>query len=265
MPKGSGFRMRHILFGPKQDWAAGIARNLDCDAFACRFANLGASDFADFDAVVPLRHLDYTDLRAQQEWAGRKFLAPPEHLIRLCHDKLALNRFLLGTRHAALVPRILDPGETLYPCILMRREDFWGQNSHLIRGPEDVRRLGPLLEDPAYFRQAYIPGAEERATHILARDGAVLFRRTVIAEVAPGPYVMGRQAAPQHRRFAEDAAGDAALDALIATLGYTGTCCIDYKVEDRAVRLFEVNPRFGWSLQLDINAYLRAYLAALAG
>lgn len=257
--------MRHILFGPKQDWAADIAEHLDRDAFTCRFAGLGASGFAAFDAVVPLRHLDYADLRAQRHWAGRRFLAPPERLIRLCHDKLALNRFLLGTRHAPLVPRILGPDEMPYPCILKRREDFWGQNSHLIRGPEDARRLGTLLEDPAYFRQAYVPGAEERATHILARDGNVLFRRTVVAEVEPGPYVMGRQAPPRQRRFAEDAAGDAALDTLIATLGYTGTCCIDYKIEDGEVRLFEINPRFGWSLQLDINAYLRAYLAALDG
>jgi hypothetical protein len=211
--------------------------------------------------VVPLRHLDYADLRAQQHWAGRKFLAPPERLVQLCHDKLALNRFLLDTRNTALVPRILEPGKTLYPCILKRREDFWGRNSHLIRGPEDARRLGPLLEDPAYFRQEYVPGAEERATHIRARVGAVLDRRTVIAEVAPGPYVLGRQAAPRDRRFT----GDAALDAVFATLGCTGTCCIDYKIEDGEVRLFEINPRFGWSLQLDINAYLRAYLAALDG
>ena len=48
-------------------------------------------------------------------------------------------------------------------------------------------------------------------------------------------------------------------------LDYTGTCCINYKLADGVPMLFEINPRFGATLCADINPYLDAYLASLAG
>jgi predicted ATP-grasp superfamily ATP-dependent carboligase len=45
---------------------------------------------------------------------------------------------------------------------------------------------------------------------------------------------------------------------------YSGTSCFNYKIADGRPKLFEINPRPGGSLRLDLNAYLDAYLAALA-
>jgi hypothetical protein len=47
-------------------------------------------------------------------------------------------------------------------------------------------------------------------------------------------------------------------------LGFnTGTCCIDYKIDNGLPKLFEINPRYGASLTGDINRYLKAYLRSL--
>lgn len=47
-------------------------------------------------------------------------------------------------------------------------------------------------------------------------------------------------------------------------LGFEGTCCFNYKWEAGALRIFELNPRFGGSLAGDVNAYVAAHLEALA-
>ncbi len=50
---------------------------------------------------------------------------------------------------------------------------------------------------------------------------------------------------------------------ILQIAGFTdGTCCVDYKVVDGIPKIFEVNPRFGWSLLYDLGNYLRAYAIA---
>lgn len=50
---------------------------------------------------------------------------------------------------------------------------------------------------------------------------------------------------------------------MLKNLGYTGTCCFNFKMVAGQFLIFETNPRFGASLCPDINAYLAAYLRAL--
>jgi carbamoylphosphate synthase large subunit len=54
-----------------------------------------------------------------------------------------------------------------------------------------------------------------------------------------------------------------ACTAILEALGYEGTCCFNYKWEGEAIRILELNPRFGGSLVGEVNAYLDAHLEAL--
>jgi len=35
---------------------------------------------------------------------------------------------------------------------------------------------------------------------------------------------------------------------MLATIGFEGLCCVNYKLERGVPRVFEINPRMGWNL-----------------
>ena len=51
---------------------------------------------------------------------------------------------------------------------------------------------------------------------------------------------------------------------ILGKLDYEGAACFNYKLADDAPRIFEINPRFGGSLVMDVTAFVDAYRAALA-
>jgi len=206
---------------------------------------------------------DYRDLDAHQDFAGIKFLNPSGDLVKLCNDKLSLNRFLLQTEYRDFIPRLYEPGDAPFPYIIKRREDQWGMNSYLVRNPQEEQDHANLIGDPGFFLQTYVSGTQEYATHILAVDGRIIFGTTIISETASDFYVRGARSSPNSFCLSREPRWVDAFAGVISRIGYTGTCCIDYKITNGLPRIFEINPRFGWSLHMDINEYLHAYLNAL--
>lgn len=255
--------MWHVRFGNKDDRAREMAIHLDRARFDCEFGDLAGVDMSRFDCVVPLDLPDYETARWNEGHWGRKYWSPhPDH-VRLCDDKLALNRFVLDGEFAALVPRLHDDGPARFPYALKKRRDEWGKNSFVIRTAEDERLLAEQIASPDYFRQAYISGHEEYALHVLMVDTKVEYAQTVRYEVEPADYILGERAAPKTIDYLP--AGDhlAIFTRLLASVGYCGTCCIDYKMHEKQPMLLEINPRIGASLMPDINRYLMAYLRSL--
>ena len=100
-----------------------------------------------------------------------------------------------------------------------------------------------------------MPGRTEYATHMLIVDGMVIYHSSNEYEMAQEFSVKGNALAPVSEVI--DADVDARiideLSALLRTIGFNGTCCVDYKIVDGRIRLLEVNPRCGFSLFRDIT------------
>lgn len=75
--------------------------------------------------------------------------------------------------------------------------------------------------------------------------------------------VLGKNVKAQQSRYLLTNEHIAVFSRMLRALDYTGTCCIDYKIENGSPKLLEINPRYGASLSGDINRYLAAYLSSL--
>lgn len=222
------------------------------------------SDFEAFDAVVPFRLADYSVLTQRPLDRGWRFVMPPAHLVTLCDDKLALNRRLLETGFAALVPALYDANDIApYPFVLKPRHGSYGRGIAVVGDERDERAMTPLLHDPRYFRQRYVPGGEEYALHLLIVEGSVRYHRSVHYAMPAGVYVKSADCKPARLDLLAESPLLELFSDLMRSLGYEGLCCINYKIEDGEPRLLEINPRFGGSLCHDINAFLEAYLDCL--
>jgi hypothetical protein len=262
-PRAAGYRIA-VLFGRKNTWKKCLADLIDGTKYTYNFANFSTDDLGEADCIVPLGLADYPPLRRQQGRYGNKYFIPPVTAVTLCDDKLEFNRMLLGTRFASLVPPLYRRATVRFPYIIKRREGSAGNGMIIVRDADAEAELPDTIRTADSFRQAYVPGDVEYATHMLIVDGQLIFCSTN-QYVMPDEFTIRGRVRPlqTNRGFNMDQATITEFVDILTLIAYEGACCVNYKVADGRVWVLEINPRVGDTLRLDINAYLDAYNSAL--
>ena len=245
--------MHRILFGNHPTQMPAIARHIDHARYEASFAPFDAVDLSRFDLVVPLRVEQIEGARA-----GRA-VVPARDLVTLCDDKLALNRWLIDHGFGDTVPDLLGPAPDTYPYIRKTRRGDFGIGCRMIRGPGE----DDGADDPNVFRQRAVAGPVEYVLHLLRVDGRIRFHVAYAYDMGQPLGVRGAVYRPATITPADPGPALARCTAILAAMDYQGTCCFNYKLEDGALRILELNPRFGGSLVGVVTDYVAAHLAAL--
>jgi hypothetical protein len=249
------WKRRRILF-PPTGMEVELRRAFEARGDRLTFAEPTPDLLREHDLVVPLALEDLEKLRGFGSLLARNPLPLPDpDCVDLCNDKLACNRALAAAGFADCVPAIAD--SLPFPYVLKKRIDAWGDNTHVIAGAEDERRLAALLRDPDYFRQAFVPGQREYAAHLLVRGGRIVAALAVEYGFVHDLHKKCREQPPHYRRLRRARHLPLFRD-MLAAIGYEGLCCVNYKMEGGRVRLLEINPRFGASLAPWFFAMVRA-------
>lgn len=250
--------MAQVLFSYHPDWMIEISRHIDHSRFNPSFAPFAHVDLAAFDLVVPLTRHFYHPVRGR---ADVRAIVPDAAAVAICDDKLAFARWAVEQGFGAHVPRLLEPGERTYPHILKVRHGEFGAGCWMISGPQDE----PVEADgDQMFRQEAVPGAQEYVLHLLRAGEDFAYVQTYRYDMGVDLGVRGAGLAPRACTPVDPGPALAVARAMLGALDYQGTCCINYKIDDAgAVRIFEINPRFGGSLVGDITRYLESHVAAL--
>lgn len=249
--------MHRILFGNHPTQMPAIARYIDHDRYEASFAPFEAVDVARFDLVVPLR-VEQIDAARPAVALGLAVLPTPE-LVALCDDKLACNRWLIDHGFGDTVPELLGPRPTAFPYIRKTRQGDFGIGCRMIRSADE----DDGDDDPAVFRQRAVPGAFEYVLHLLRVGGRIRFHVAYCYDMGQPLGVRGQADRPASITPADPGPALATCTAILAAMGFEGTCCFNYKLEERALRILEINPRFGGSLVGVVSDYVAAHLAAL--
>jgi carbamoylphosphate synthase large subunit len=250
--------LQQILFAPKDDWIAPVRERLDAARFQPTFQEFPDADLAAFDCIVPLRLKDYAALRGK----SAKFLIPNRQAVDITDDKQRFNAWLKLGGFEDLVPDVYDESD-VFPMIYKKRHDDAGKNSKVIFSAAERDAFEQTINAKDYFKQRYVGGRNEYTTHFLSVNGSVRFDTSVEFAFDRDHYVRGVQADSQSITKI-DTPFATTFAAILEALDYTGTCCFNYKIENGKPLIFEINPRCGGSLRLDLNNYLDAYLTALA-
>jgi hypothetical protein len=252
--------MKRVLFALKADWIESVQERLDHSRYQASFRNFRQKPpFAYFDCIVPLYLNDYPPLW-RYRW-GAEVLIPSENLVALTDDKPLFMQFLRDNGFAALAPDIYG-NRVSYPFICKKRIDIAGKNARVILTPEERAAFEAGIVAEEYFKQEYVGGRTEYTTHFLAVEGRSTWDSTVEFTFDRDAYVRGVRCEPVETRKIETPFADV-FHRILKALNYTGTACFNYKILDGTPKIFELNPRAGGSLRLDLNPYLDAYLAAL--
>lgn len=249
--------MTRILFGNHPTQMPAIARYIDHDRYEASFAPFDAVDLSRFDLVVPLR-VCQIDAARPAAALGRAVL-PTRDLVTLCDDKLALNLWLIEQGFGDAVPALLGTTPDRFPYIRKTRTGDFGIGCRMIHGPGEDDGSA----DPNVFRQRAISGPLEYVLHLLRVNGAIRFHVAYRYDMGQPLGVRGAVDSPVKIEPVDPGPALNRCAAILEALGYEGTCCFNYKLEEGELRILEINPRFGGSLVGVVTDYVGAHLAAL--
>jgi predicted ATP-grasp superfamily ATP-dependent carboligase len=255
--------MKSVLLADDPDRLYVILPAIDGDRFRPTVADFGDLRVAmsEFDCVVPFTLDDYVHLRDRADLHRIKCLIPQRELVEILDDKYRCNRLLIDLGFGAHIPKIPDR-VTSWPIIYKKKRDAWGLNSFLHYSQDDLRSFESTIVISEFFKQEYIPGNIEYATHMLTVAGRAIYHSTVKYTFSDEFYVKGERCPPPQPEFCDCPCHDM-LISIMGLLRYTGTSCFNYKMTPKGTKIFEINPRFGHSLGFDINRYLAAYADVL--
>lgn len=247
-----------VLFGDHRTQMPAIERLIDYQRFDVSFAAFDDVDFTPFDLVVPLRIDQIEPARAANADGRRRAVLPSAELVETCDDKLLFNQRLVELGFGDALPELLPDPPGRYPYVRKARRGDFGQGIRVVRGPGEDDASAPDS-----FVQRAVEGTDEWVLHLLRVDGRVRYRLCYRYDMGEALAVRGEAAAPRLIEPADPEPAYGTCVAILDVLGFEGTCCFNYKLEEGALRITELNPRFGGSLVGDVTEYVAAHLDAL--
>ena len=216
----------------------------------------------DFDLVVPCL-LPALQAAGKDEVLKQRnpLPIPSAEAIDLCDDKAALNAFLETRGFGRHLPRKAPVGH--YPYILKLRRDSCARNAHRIAGLIEEQAHAAIIDSHDYLRQEWIGGSTEYTAHLLHYGGRVHRALSISFLMQDGCAVRGRDPVVLHRRC--PVRHVPLFESMLNVVGFEGLCCVNYKERDRVPILFEINPRFGFSLAPYFSAFVRSLEWGRAG
>jgi len=210
-----------------------------------------------FDLVVPCSIEALVAVADDDALRRRNPLRLPDPaVVRLCDDKAALNSRLRKLGFGRHIPAEASPGN--FPYMLKLRRDSCARHAFLIAGPDDEAIHAERLGSPDYLRQECVRGEVEYTTHLLMAEGRLRRHLAVSFWMERDCAIKGRDPVRLHRRCPARRADLALFESMLAAIGFEGLCCVNYKLRAGVPMLFEINPRFGFSLGPFFGTFLRS-------
>ncbi|MEY3415976.1 MAG: hypothetical protein RL060_87 [Bacteroidota bacterium] len=218
----------------------------------CTIDNINAVHKDDMIICSSISH--YENLLARNLYKPAQILAPHLNIVALCEDKIALINHFTSTVYAKNFPKI---GVNNLPLVLKKKIDHSSKNTYFISNTSELEENTTLLSDPSYYTQEYIVGDKEYSFHPLVIDNKIVSyvciefqydTQTPIALKTSFLYRRKVTLAPKHVSTIEN---------ILKAIDYNGFCCVDFKIQDHELQIFEINPRLGYNARPYIHTYLR--------
>jgi len=236
---------RHILFSKRESWEENI--KADFEAFpqvTLTFGTMSIEAIELADIVVPYEFADLLWVADRPSLMKNKFIPVPSRaVVELCHNKRQFNSTLSNLGFDAFLP---DDHHLTPPYILRPNEGESSNGTFVVTSFDSEIRNAQLIQDPKNLKQQLVFGKYEYASHLIVRNGQLLAELTIEYRFATNKPVKGKSECVWRRAVkCPDAGG---LLKVLQAIGFEGICCFNYKMVDGKIRLIELNPRFGGSL-----------------
>jgi len=254
--------MIKILCSDKDDWKMKCSQqHYNKNLYKFTYTNFDAHPKINrYDLVLPLYEKDIFILNDFYKNTTGNFLIPSNEVVKFCNNKNAFNRHLIENGFEKYIPKLFDQKRE-FPYILKKNLDEWGLNSHIIDSEEKEKHFADFLNHPEYFKQQYIVGEDEYTTHFIFDKNKIVYHFTLHFKFPDKIFVKGLQSpsfktaqiSPVETMFSD------LFEQILININFSGIGCFNFKIVDGIPKIFELNPRVGGSLPLDLENFIDAY------
>jgi carbamoylphosphate synthase large subunit len=182
------------------------------------------------------------------------------NIISKLHNKKIFGEYM-EQNFPDYIPKIYKTSDDLikikYPLILKNKSSDFGRDVHIIKYHSELKKFNV----DNYVLQEYIPGNNEFVTHVLAYEGTIIKHLTKEHLHSSNIYVRGENYVTISTKTVEIA--DNIIESIqnvIKELKFSGFCCVDYKIVENKIKIFEINPRIGSSLAYDKEGFQEFFI-----
>lgn len=175
----------------------------------------------------------------------------PTRLGSEMENKNYFYQWMFNNNFSQYMPR--DKHISDYPYVLKTGNGYSARYVHLVKNANDLQQLNLQVENKQFICQEYIEGLAEYAFHFIAVNGAILKAVTykhIFSELpANDYYIKGRGFFnKQIEKVDLEARYYYVMHSIIQKCSFTGIGCIDFKIANNQLFIFEFNSRMGGSL-----------------
>jgi predicted ATP-grasp superfamily ATP-dependent carboligase len=235
-----------ILFGCHPGWEPTLKKAFADTQHRIHFEQFSETNIGQYDLVIPITIDEILFLDTHRALLRNSRLpVASSQAVRICDDKLLFYQTMVQKGFGAYLPQV--GGKLAFPYLLKKKVTHCGHGSELVFSVRDEERLVALLTSDEYFRQAYIPGNCEYATHILFRKGRIVASFTIRHRHSAPVYIRGFDKAASVYSVFTRSRFLPLFSGMLQSINFEGICCFDYKIADNKPYILEINPRIGGS------------------
>jgi carbamoylphosphate synthase large subunit len=198
------------------------------------------------DYIVPLCRKDY-DLINKQTELRRKIIFVNNDTHELLHNKIKFNKYMT-VHYIKYIPKIfylnnkIIDNNICYPVIIKPNISVCGKNMYVCKNKNELSRH--KMRKIAIM-QKFIIDVNEYSAHLFCIDGHIINYKITCQK-----YDLYNIKSTHFNALCEyvDDFDMTTIGDIIKQLNYSGGCCIDFKMQDGIMQIFEMNPRFGGSV-----------------
>jgi len=185
----------------------------------------------------------------------KKIICPKNYdNVDLFDNKIKFREFMIKNKFQNLIPNtykinnletIKNVEPIVYPCIFKLAKTYSGTGSHICLNKQDVLDCEKLHKVRQIFIQEFIYEKNEYAAHMFISSGIIQWG-VCYKMIHPSNLFIQKGKMDEYEKINNFDFN--IFSEIFKVINYTGFVCIDFKIVNGDVIIFEVNPRLGGTL-----------------
>jgi len=246
----------NILFGKFSDWSIFITNNLRSSNYKIKICSLLTANINNLDLVIPcsIEEISYF-ARNLSSNSSNIICCKDINTVNLLNNKLEFILWMKQNNLSSNIPELyysqVDNSkfyykeEFTYPCISKSIIGLASENSYFIYSEKDIN----YNNSSNFIIQKYIEHPEEYAGHFYVKNGVIIYSKIFkTTNRTISRIYMVKGAIRDYACVIIDSKHTELFKNIFEKLDYNGFACIDFRIKDDIVYIFEINPRLGGSI-----------------